>query len=72
VTNFVEGTDFSISGRNLTWISSNSPDSGQYYSIKYTAQFEYICFIPPQPRYEKGTPLSQHVLLRPRHAAYGH
>ncbi len=68
ITSFVPGTDFSFSGRTVTWLTGgNAPAAQSAYSIKYTPRYEWSCFIPPMPRYERATDLGQRIILRKRH-----
>lgn len=70
VTVYREGVDYTVSGKVLTWIGSSPPSPGSVYSVKYAAAFEFVVFLPPQPRYERGTDLGQRVILYKRHLIY--
>ena len=71
VTQYQEAADFTISGSAITWITGgSSPTSGSVYTVKYAPQFQFVCFIPPMPRYERGTDLGQRVLMYKRHMIY--
>jgi hypothetical protein len=70
VITYVPGVDFTISGRTLTWISSNAPDVGSRYSIKYNVIYDWVVFLSPGDRYEGGQSLGQHNLLRKRHLVF--
>lgn len=67
-TTYRLGTDFEASGRNITWIG-NSPAPGQQYSIKYTSNYEWVCYIPAMPIYEFGTNLGPRATMRKRQIA---
>ena len=62
-------SDYTTSGRQITWIGA-SPALGTVYSIKYTTFYEYVCYIPPQERFERATDLGQRVILWKRHIKY--
>lgn len=66
-TDYVSGTDFTISGRLLTWMADKGPAIGTPFSLRYKAQFEWLVQVPPAPRFEMGTPLGMRVVLRLRH-----
>lgn len=69
LTNYTEGVNFSVSGVTLTWTTGQpQPAPGQVYSIKYTAVFQWICFVSPFDRFEKDSNLGQRCLLRKRSA----
>jgi hypothetical protein len=71
ITQYQPGVDFSFVGNMITWgLSSNHPAAGSQYSIRYSALMDWICFVPPQPRRERGTDLGQYVVLRKKHAAF--
>lgn len=59
--------DFTFSGTKITWISDNKPAENDFYSIKYSATVDWICFAPPQPRRERGTNLGQKVIMKKKH-----
>lgn len=72
ITTYTVDVDFTFNGTEITWISSKKPEDGTFYSIKYGALVEWICFAPPQPRYERGTNLGQRIVLRKKHlVAFG-
>ena len=68
MTTYVQGTDFTVSGRTITWITALVP--GTIYSIKYRARFIWICIEPPRPRYARGTDIGQRALLRKRELVF--
>lgn len=68
-TAYVAGTDFTVSGKVLTW-SATQPAEGQMYSLRYGAQFEWVAFNPPIPRLAFGQDLGQIVPLRKRHIVF--
>jgi hypothetical protein len=67
ITTYVVNIDFTFSRRQITWISINKPADGTFYSFKYGALIEWICFAPPQPRMERGTNLGQRIVMRKKH-----
>lgn len=66
MTTYTPDVDFTFSGRTITWIQ-NAPAASSFYSIKYSAVVEWICFAPPQPRVERSTNLGQRVVMRKKH-----
>ncbi|MHB1418286.1 MAG: hypothetical protein ACYCX4_01675 [Bacillota bacterium] len=71
ITDYILDTDFSVSGKTITWLTGGKkPANGAKYSIKYSAVFEWLVFLPPFPRVERGTDIGQKVLLRKRHIVF--
>ena len=64
---YLEGVDYTIAHRTLSWLPNRGPSPGDQYSIKYQALSEWIVFAPPTPRYERGVNLGQRVVLRKKH-----
>ena len=65
-----QDTDFSLAGpegKSILWLSQNSPMFETTYSVVYEPRFEFICWNPPAPRWEKGRDLGLRVLLRKIH-----
>jgi hypothetical protein len=62
---YVQGVDFTVSGRIITWI--RDLPTGTRYSIKYTTNFVWVAFVTPADRYDKGVTIGQKVFLRKRH-----
>lgn len=57
-------------GKVIRWIGT-APLQGTRYTIKYSAFFEWIAFVKPQDRRDKGTTdLGPLVFLRMRHVAF--
>ena len=71
LTEYTRDVDFTAEGKVVSWLGDNRPAQGKRYSIKYTAYFEWIVFLPPTLRVERGTNLGQRVVLRKRHIALG-
>jgi hypothetical protein len=67
ITTYAVDVDFTVSGNTITWISDKRPANRSIYSIKYGALIDWICFAPPQPRYERGTNLGQRIVMRKKH-----
>lgn len=68
ITAFKEGTDYTFSGRTITWTNGGlSPALGTAYSVRYDPLYEWAVFVPPMPRYERNTDLGQKVVLKKRH-----
>lgn len=70
ITSYTLGTDFTLNGRELSWLTGRGPSVGQTYSLKYTTHYEWIVLVPASPRYERGTSLGQRVVLRARHIVF--
>ena len=69
-TAYVQGVDFSVAGKAITWLTGGSaPSAGALYAVRYNAQFEWSPWLPGQVRYERGTNLGQRTALRKRHLA---
>lgn len=66
VTYYTEGTDFSISGFNFTWLT-NTPPPGTQVSVRYRPNMEYVIVEPPQIRLERGSSVGQYAIARKRH-----
>lgn len=72
-TEYKLSTDFTIDAITgnptnvITWLQGKGPPANAVYSIKYQALMDWIAFIPPQPRRERGTNLGQRVILRKKH-----
>ncbi len=68
---YLQGTDYSWSGRTITWLSGgNPPTPGQVYSVRYGARFEWICAGAPQSVVAWGQDLGQRALLKKRHEVF--
>lgn len=65
---YQQDTDYSIDGKTLTWIGAR-PEDGKFYTVKYTAYFEWICYATPMTRFDRARKLGQKVLLRKYHVA---
>ena len=61
---FTPGTDFTVAGTIVTWLTGNRPRPGLYWTIRYTYQPEWIVFAPPTEKFERNTSLGQTVLVR--------
>jgi hypothetical protein len=70
ITQYVPGVDFAYSGNVITWQGSHVPAAGTIYSLKYSALIDWIVFVPPQPRRERGTNLGQRVILKKKHIVF--
>jgi len=68
-TAYTPGTDFTAAGKTITW-GANAPKTGQMYSLRYAAQFEWVAYDPPTPRLVFGQDLGQIVTLRKRHVVF--
>jgi hypothetical protein len=69
VVPYLEGTDFTVAGRVITWLSGRGPAPRSKYSVKYHASFDWIAFVTPMERYDGEESIGSHALLRKRHLA---
>jgi len=61
--------DFRLDGSKIiTWLG-NQPQVGKRYVIKYNAYLEWVAFMPPNVRRDRGRDLGGRVALRKRHVA---
>ena len=68
ITMYVEGTSFTLAGRNLTWVPGQpQPTYMQTYTADYSPRYEWVAFNPQVHRYEQAENLGQRVLLKRRH-----
>lgn len=68
VTAYALGTDFTVDDRTVTWIGAR-PAAGDLYTIRYSGDFEWVVFNPPDQRVGFGVDLGQRALLRKRYLA---
>lgn len=68
VTRYTAPADFTVSGRQIAWVSGRGPAHGQRYSVRYYARYDWVVYpgVTLQ-REQRGTNLGQRVLLRKRH-----
>ena len=71
VAEYVLGTDFTITGRSLTWLPSKGPEPRQKYSLKYHAIFDWVAFVSPMQRFDAHTDIGPRAMLRKYHMAAG-
>lgn len=68
VTLYLEGVNFTASGRTLTWQTGvPRPAYAQTYTVDYSPRYEWIAFNPTTHRYEQAENLGQRVVLKRRH-----
>jgi hypothetical protein len=53
--------------RRITWMPGRGPKEGEYVSIRYRARMEWIVYKTPDPRFVRGTNLSEAVALQLKH-----
>lgn len=67
----IEGIDYSYTkaDNKITWLedAQHAPPVNTRYTVSYNAFFEWIVFVPPNPRLESGTHLAPRILLRRKH-----
>ncbi len=68
---YEQGLDFALSGKTLTWFGSPRPlpEPESFYSLKYTALYQWVVFSPPGDRFDRGVSLGDKVMLRQRQTA---
>lgn len=66
---YQQDADFVFDGKKLRWVG-NKPLDGQFYTIKYTAYLEWICYSTPMTRIDVNRNLGQKVLLKKIHLAF--
>ncbi len=67
---WAQGIDYTMTGPDgkiVTWIDGAGPAYDTAYAMVYEPKFEFICWNPPAPRWEKGRDLGLRVLLRKIH-----
>ncbi len=67
VTTYTLNTDFSVSGKIVTWLSTtNAPAAGSLYALRYNPTYEWVAMPPGIVRMERGTNLGARTILRKR------
>lgn len=67
-TVYYQGSDFELKGRVVSWNTDKMlPDTR--YTLKYMGHLEWIAYVGPFERRDRGDNLGQRVLLRKRHIA---
>jgi hypothetical protein len=66
ITPYLLDQDFTVQGRVITWIGA-APPTGTVYSIRYSGDFEWVVFDPPDQRLAFGVDLGQRAILRKRY-----
>lgn len=66
VTPYILNQDFTVAGRTVTWIG-RTPVAGTEYTIRYSGDFEWVVFNPPDQRVAFGVDLGQRAILRKRY-----
>jgi hypothetical protein len=61
--------DFTLDTSKIIKWHGNRPQKGKIYTIKYNAYLEWIAFLPPEIRRDRGRDLGTRVGLRKRHVA---
>lgn len=66
-----QNTDFVLADKVIRWVpGGKSPDTGTFYTLKYTAYLEWIVYNTPMSRIDDGRSLAQKVILRKKHVAF--
>ena len=66
---YVSGSDFILDSSKVIKWQGQQPAKHKAYSLKYTAYLEWIVFMPPDIRRDRGRDLGSRVGLRKRHVA---
>jgi len=66
---YTPGSDFQFVDKVIRWVG-NAPNSGTFYTLKYTAYLEWIAYNTPMARFDNARNLAQKVLLRKKHVAF--
>lgn len=66
VTLYQTPRDFVVDGRTITWVG-RAPAPGTLYALRYTGDFEWVVFAPPEQYVAFGVDLGQRALLRKRY-----
>jgi hypothetical protein len=65
ITAYTVDRDVTVAGRTVTWIG-RAPAAGTVYTIRYSGDFEWVVFRPPDQRVAFGVDLGQRAILRKR------
>lgn len=66
---YESNADFILDTSKIIKWTGSSPATGKIYTIKYNAYLEWIAFLPPEIRRDRGRDLGTRVVLRKRHVA---
>lgn len=59
---------YTLEGRKITWVGDPQPARETVYAVAYAVKtYDWVVFVSPMDRYEKGVSLGQKALLRRRH-----
>ena len=61
------GADFTLDSSKIIKWHGNHPKKGKTYTLKYNAYLEWIAFIPPEIRVDRGRDIGTRVGLRKKH-----
>lgn len=68
---YSHGIDYRFDGKKIIWDwtgkNGKKPRMGTKYTVKYTAYFEWIAFVPPVTRISHGEDMGPKVMLRKKH-----
>lgn len=65
ITTYALDRDFTVTDHTVTWIG-RAPAAGTSYTLRYSADFEWVVFDPPDQRLAFGVDLGQRVIVRKR------
>ncbi len=66
ITPYTLNQDYTVTGRMVTWIG-RMPPTGTEYTIRYSGDFEWVVYNPPDQRVAFGVDLGQRAVLRKRY-----
>lgn len=66
---YTQDVDFTLDGKVVEWGGGKAPSHGTFYTIKYNAYLEWVCYATPLTRFDRNRKLGQRVLLRKVHVA---
>jgi len=70
-TNYTQGTDFTVSGKIITWVSGHGPNPTSTYSISYNCVYDWVLFVSAMERFDgSSTNLGQRAILRKRDVVF--
>lgn len=69
-TLWIQDVDYVMSGQEkneILWNAGKGPSLDEVYAVTYEPRFEFVCWAPPSPRWERGRNLGRQILLRKVH-----
>jgi len=69
-TLWFQDVDYVMGGnenKEVVWNAGKGPSLDDVYAVTYEPRFEFVCWAPPAPRWERGRNLGRQILLRKVH-----